>query len=245
MTFPIKLVETIMLTPEVKHFVFEATQTPAFHYLPGQFITVHFERDGKSIKRSYSIANAPQQNNRIEFTASYIPGGPGTELLFNLKKGDEVQINGPFGRLILKDQIPKRYVLVATSTGVTPYRAMIDELKKRIHEHPELRVVILLGVQTRQDILFAEEFKTLAHDVPQITFRAQLSRQPKDDLIDNEHLGYVQAAFPELSLNPENDVVYLCGNPSMIDNAFEELKTLGFTTQNIIREKYISAGKSS
>ena len=50
----------------------------------------------------------------------------------------------------------------------------------------------------------------------------------------------MQTAFPELNLNPEEDVVYLCGNPSMIDESFELLKSHQFTTQHIIREKYIS-----
>ena len=240
-TFPLTLVETYLLSPQVKHFVFEAQQSPAFSYLPGQFITLLFENEGKTLKRSYSIANSPKQDNRIELSAGYIAGGPGSELLFNLKPGDTVNVSGPFGRLILRDEVPKRYILVATSTGVTPYRAMIDALKERIAETPTLQVVILQGVQTREDILFAEEFLALQQAIPQIQFRAHLSRQPQNDLSLCEYPGYVQTAFNDLSLNPTEDLVYLCGNPSMIDEAFEQLKILGFTSQQIIREKYISA----
>ena len=240
-TFPITLIETRMLTPQVKHFVFETQQSPAFTYLPGQFITLHFEKDGKTLKRSYSIANSPTQDNRIEISAGYIAGGPGTELLFHLKPGDKVEVSGPFGRLTLRDEQPKRYIFVATSTGVTPYRAMLDELKQRIQANPSLKIVILQGVQKREDLLFPEEFFAVQQQFPQISFRAHLSRQPETDLGDCEYSGYVQTAFADLALNPEEDVVYLCGNPSMIDEAFEQLKTLGFTTQQIIREKYISA----
>lgn len=244
-TFPLALVETIMLTPHVKHFVFQSQKTPAFNYLPGQFITLHFEKEGKTLKRSYSIANAPKQDNQIEFSAGHISGGPGTELLFHLKPGDEVNVSGPFGRLTLRDELPKRYILVATSTGITPYRAMIDELKKRVIENPSLQVVILQGVQKREDILFPTEFKALQHQFPQISFRAYLSRELTPNPIDCEYSGYVQTAFSELALKPTEDVVYLCGNPSMIDAAFEQLKNYGFTTQQIIREKYISSKSSS
>ncbi len=239
-TFPITLESTFMPSPNVKHFIFQSSQIPAFNYLPGQFITIHFEHEGKVLRRSYSIANVPTQNNRIEFAAGYVEGGPGTRLLFNLKPGDSINITGPFGRLILKDEIPKRYILVATSTGVTPYRAMIAELKKRLHANPNLHVVILEGVQKHEDILYGEEFVELASLYPRVTFRAQLSREDKNNLHPHEYTGYVQSAFGELSLNPEQDLVYLCGNPGMIDDAFSYLKDNGFAMQQIIREKYIS-----
>lgn len=240
-SFPITLVEAFMLSPHVKHFVFQTEQNPPFTYIAGQFITIHFEYQGKMLKRSYSIANSPQKNNLIEFAAGYVEGGPGTELLFNLAPGNIIHITGPFGRLILKDTLPKRYVLAATSTGVTPYRAMLQELSERLQQHPELEVLILLGVQTAQDALYLDDFLSFGNAFPQqVTFRLQLSRAA-NNLQIHQYSGYVQHAFDDIGLNPEHDMVYLCGNPGMIDNAFDDLKARGFTMQQIIREKYISA----
>jgi len=192
------------------------------------------------LRRSYSIANMPSHNNCIEFAAGYVENGPGTELLFNLKTGDSININGPFGRLILKDEVPKRYIMVATSTGITPFRAMIPELQRRLESNPELNIVILLGVQNHEDTLYRDEFLNLAAMCPRIMFRAHLSREPIENLRDYEFCGYVQHAFPELALNPEQDRVYLCGNPAMIDESFTYLKERGFAIQHVIREKYIS-----
>ena len=239
-TFPVILEDTLMLSPKVKHFIFRSIQNPPFNYLPGQFITIHFERDGKMLRRSYSIANMPSHNNCIEFAAGFVENGPGTELLFNLKPGDTININGPFGRLILKDDIPKRYIMVATSTGITPFRAMIPELKRRLEANPELKLVILLGVQKCEDTLYRDEFLSLAAMSERITFRAHLSRESAENLRDNEFCGYVQHAFPELAMDPENDRVYLCGNPAMIAESFNWLKEHGFAIQHVIREKYIS-----
>lgn len=241
-TFPITLTEAHMLSPNVKHFVFQSDLFPAFNYLPGQFITMHFEHEGKMLKRSYSIANVPSQNNRIEFAAGFVEHGPGSKLLFNLQKGENIQINGPFGRLILKDTPPKRYILAATSTGITPYRAMLTELSRRLDADPQLRVVILLGVQTKEDILYADNFMDFTQLYRnQVIFRVQLSRNKEATLLPYVHSGYVQHAFPDLALNPQEDMVYLCGNPGMIDESFEELKKRDFPMQQIVREKYISA----
>jgi ferredoxin-NADP reductase len=239
-TFPITLKESFMISPKVKHFIFNCELSPHFNYLPGQFITIHFEHQGKSLKRSYSIANPPKYDNQIEFAAGYFANGPGTELLYNLKPHDIIQISGPYGRLIIKGELPGRVILVATSTGVTPYRAMLHELSTHLEQHPGLQVVILQGVQRREEILYAEEFYAFAEKYPQVTFKPYLSRQPIAELNENEFSGYVQHAFSSLNLDPQHDLIYLCGNPGMIDEAFNSLKEQGFAMQQIIREKYIS-----
>ncbi len=241
--FPMTLVDAFMLSPRVKHFIFKTEHQPAFTYLPGQFITIHFEHENKVIKRSYSIANIPLQNNCIEFAAGYAENGPGSELLFNLKPGDIINANGPFGRLILKEPPPKRFILAATSTGVTPYRAMLATLKNLMMQHPDLRVLILLGVQRPEEILYPEDFIELTKQFPErAQFRSQLSRTDSIDLQANQYKGYVQHAFDDINLNCDEDVVYLCGNPGMVDASFQLLKDRGFTMQQIVREKYISAG---
>lgn len=241
-TFPVKLDEAYMISPSVKHFAFHSQQDTPFNYIPGQFVTVHFEHAGKTLKRSYSIANLKQNNNRIEFAASFVKDGPGTNFLFNLKLHDVVQMSGPFGRLILKDVNPKRYIFIATSTGVTPFRAMINELKKRLKSNPDLSCVVIMGVQKREDILYSDDFLAFASELPpRVKFHAYLSRENIHELFLHESKGHVQDGFDNLNLNPSEDIIYLCGNPTMIDDSFSLLKEKGFSQQNIIREKYISA----
>ncbi|PJD98101.1 MAG: ferredoxin--NADP(+) reductase [Legionella sp.] len=239
-TFPLVLHDSFMITKKVKHFIFKITADSIFHYIPGQFITLHFEHEGKLLKRSYSIANPPEGNNCIELAAGYFPGGPGTSLLFNLKPGDSIQASGPYGRLVLKEHNPKRYVLVATSTGVTPYRAMLTELGQRMQQQADLATLIVLGVQYQEDLLYHAEFKQFTQQFPQATFIPCLSKENAQALKSGEQSGYVQQLFPQLNLNPEQDFVYLCGNPSMIDEAFNYLKAQGFSMDHIVREKYIS-----
>lgn len=244
-TFSATLQEAHYISPHVKHFVFEADtsafpESGYFDFIPGQFITIHFEKDNKSLKRSYSVANPPQNNCRIEFAAGFVSGGPGTELLFSLKPGDNLTLSGPYGRLILKEHTPRRYIFIATSTGITPYRAMINELQQRLAAHPELSIVIIAGGQHHDDILYRDEWIDFAQKHPQVTFRAHLSRTQDTTLASYDYAGRIQTAFPELNLNPEQDEIYLCGNPDMVDESFEYLKSQGFSVQHIIREKYIS-----
>ncbi len=241
--FQFQLENAHMISPRVKHFVISNTDSEIFDYLPGQFITILFEHQGKTLRRSYSIATPPQGSNHLEFAASYVESGPGSEYLFHLKPGDKIQVSGPYGRLVLKEPAPRRYILLATSTGVTPYRAMIPALEQHLASDPDASVVVFEGVQNQAEVLYAEDFLNWAAQSPRVLFRAYLSREKLEQKPDHIHYGHVQAGFADLNLNPEQDFVYLCGNPAMIDEAFELLKEQGFSTQQIVREKYISSTK--
>jgi ferredoxin-NADP reductase len=241
--YQFKLTSCNWITKNVKHFCGELIDTPSFDFIPGQFITILFEHEQKILRRSYSIANAPQDKT-IEFAASYVEGGPGSAYLFSRNPGDELKITGPFGRLILKPEIPQqRIFLVATSTGITPYRSMLTQIQSYLTKNTEVRVEILEGAQTKDQLLFTQDFLKFCQQYPhQAQFSAALSREsnPCDDLEFETFHGYVQDILKQKALNPDHDLIYLCGNPKMIDDTTELLKNMNFNIQNIIREKYIS-----
>jgi ferredoxin-NADP reductase len=240
--FKLELVNTQMISPSVRHMIFKRVDTQPFHFIPGQFITLHFYMDGVLYNRSYSIATIPHQpSEMIEIAVSPFVGGPGTKFLFNMQPGDEVDTTGPFGRLVLRDdEHPKRFVLVATGTGVTPYRSMLPALLQRLQAEEDLQVTILMGVQKHADLLYAEDFLAYAAQHPRLEFHAFYSREAPETIRNHEHTGYVQTAFEWLNMNPTEDIVYLCGNPNMIDQSFAFLMEKGFETKHVRREKYIS-----
>jgi ferredoxin-NADP reductase len=79
----------------------------------------------------------------------------------------------------------------------------------------------------------------MAKKYPQFRFRACYSREFPPQSEAWEQRGYVQAHFAELGLDPTKDVIYLCGNPDMIDQAMEQLRALEFPSRNLRREKYL------
>jgi len=230
-----------MISPQVKYFGFTLEDNAPISFVPGQFITLHIHSPEKNkiLHRSYSIANAPGQNNLIELACSYVEGGVASNLLFNLKPGNSIEASGPFGLFVLKEEKPARYILLATGTGIAPYRSMISELRTRLKQNPNFNVVVAQGVRSPKELLFGDDFCSLDAEFPNCTFKALYSREGKDSLAHYEQMGHVQDIFPNLNLNPSQDIVYLCGNPNMIDDAFNELTNLGFDRKNIRREKYL------
>jgi len=227
------------ITPRVMKFSLAREDGTEFEYTPGQFITLHLPWQDMVLRRSYSIATPVQQavkSGEIEIGVTGVDGGRATNVLFNLRPGARIEATGPFGRLVLRDDPPVRYVLVATGTGVSPYRAMLPALAKRLAE-PGYSARLLLGVRSREELLFGVDFERFAEQHPDFRFMPSFSR----DAHEGAHHGYVQQQLAQMPLDPEKDIVYLCGNPDMIDESVAHLKSLGFNNPHIRREKYVSS----
>lgn len=243
--FTLTLKWSKMLCEDVRHLAFVREDGKPMPYIPGQFIQIHFNHDGEDLRRSYSIATVPvapgsADVDEVELAVSYVKGGAATALLSAIAPGEGVETSGPYGRFCLRDdETPPRYVLVGTGTGVTPYRAMLPEIARRMSEDGTC-FVLIHGARRREEVLYGEDFATFVRAHPGLEYQARISRQQPDDPKPWERPGHVQDAFEALALNPETDIVYLCGNPDMVDESVTRLKERGFTSRNLRREKYVS-----
>ncbi|WP_057919809.1 ferredoxin--NADP reductase [Lysobacter antibioticus] len=244
--FPLKLVSRRMLAPTVGHYVFLRDDGEPLDYIPGQFIQVHFQyADGTATKRSYSLANihdhALGPGETVEIAVSYVTGGAATALFEGMGDGDLVQASGPFGRFCLNPaDSNRRYLLIATGTGVTPYRAMLPQLEALIRERG-IEVVLLYGARSPVELLYGDDFRAFADRHPNFRFVPCFSRELPEHPHADVRQGYVQQFLEEFAPNAEGDIAYLCGNPNMVDTCFEALKGYGLPVPQIRREKYVSS----
>jgi len=245
--FPLRLAARRMLAPSVAHLCFERDDGQPLDFIPGQFLQVHFDyADGTPTRRSYSVATRPDaaagSSGAVEIAVSYVPGGAATALFEGLDIGDRVQASGPFGRFCLQQgDANARYLLIATGTGVTPYRAMLPQFEALIAERG-VGIVLLFGARTPDELLYGDEFRAFADAHPaHFRFVPCFSRElPADPHPDVRH-GYVQQFLPEFAPDPARDIAYLCGNPNMVDACFEALKAAGLDVKHVRREKYVSS----
>ena len=249
--FPIRLVDRAMAAPAVMHLRFVRDDGKALEYTPGQFIQIHFPlADGSNARRSYSCATRHDHvmtcGEAVEFVASCIPGGAATALFQGMNIGDSLNASGPLGLFTLKaGDTNSRYLMIATGTGIASYRSMLPELEERMRARG-VKVVVVHGVRTPDDLLFAEEFSDTARRFPdQFEYRIAFSREGFDASDNRATLaiaqhGYVQNVLPALKPVPGEDIAYICGNPVMVDAVVEALKTDALPMKDIRREKYIS-----
>ncbi len=162
------LVDTKQLTPDVRHFVFEASEVETLEFLPGQFASLSQIIGGREITRAYSFASAPGQGNRFELCLNHVPNGHFSEWLFELRPGGAVEMRPPMGTFTLHH--PEREALfVATGTGIAPFRSM---LKAHLHESTPA-ITLLFGTRYEQGLLYRAEFEEMARDYPQLSFPAR------------------------------------------------------------------------
>ena len=235
-----------MLAPSVGHYQFVRDDGQPLDFVPGQFIQVHFRyADGTPAKRSYSLAtihdHALGPGEAVEIAVSYVPGGAATALFEGLPEGGHVEASGPFGRFcLMPGDRNARYLLIATGTGVTPYRSMLPQLQSLMAERG-VEVVLLQGARTPAELLYGDEFRAFADAHPGFRYVPCLSRElPPDPHPDVRH-GYVQQHLGEFAPDAARDIAYLCGNPDMVDASFEALKGFGLPVPQIRREKYVSS----
>lgn len=240
-----------MVAPQVGHYVFARDDGQPLPFIPGQFIQVHFEyADGTPTRRSYSLATIPDPvsgpDGLVEIAVSYVPGGAATALFESLQEGDSIRATGPFGRFcLMPTDTNQRYLLVATGTGITPYRSMLSLLEKAIAER-NIQIVLLFGARTPAELLYGDEFRDFANRHPDnFRFLPCFSRELPAPGSPHAHPdvrhGYVQQFLPEFNPDPETDIAYLCGNPDMVDTCAEVLRETGLLPRQIRREKYVSS----
>lgn len=233
--FDARLVRSAALTPTVRSFEFERVDGAPLEFRPGQFVQLDFPVGDEMQRRSYSFANIPAKGEPMTIAVAPVEGGLATGYLWSLNEGDTVRLSGPYGRFVLRPkETPDRLILVGTGTGIAPYRAMLPELHERAAAGT--RVAILLGVRTREELLYGDAFREAAESSENISFFACYSRA--DALASDERRGYVHDVLVELGVDPAGDVVYLCGNPNMVDQAVDGLRERGFGPRQIRREKY-------
>lgn len=225
-----ELIESHDLAPEIRHFTFSVPELEHLSYQAGQFVSLSADRSGKSITRAYSICSPPS-GNRFELCLNRVEDGKFSPHLFDLQPGDQVDLRGPLGDFVWREPV-RDSILVATGTGVAPMRGMLHE---RLPRDPDHRFTLVFGVRYEANLLYREEFETLARTYSNFEFRPTISRP---DPAWPGLTGHVQEHVLN-TIGERRDLdVYICGMKAMVDDLRAQLKARGFDRRQIIYEKY-------
>src|SRR6266851_4871784 len=153
-TFDIAIVSTDVLAPSVKSFVFERVDGRPLAYDPGQWLNLVLPLEGGDIRRAYSIASAPNGTPRFELAVTEVTGGPGSGYLCGLGPGARLRAIGPQGFFTRSAADSNAALLVATGTGVTPLRSMMNAA---LAAGGTTTLWLLFGVRHAEDILYRDE----------------------------------------------------------------------------------------
>ncbi len=220
------------LTPRVKSF--QLTLDRPITFLAGQFVYVHVERDGTLIRKPYSIASPPSEAGRLELVVTLVAGGHVSSWFHAMQGGEKLTVEGPAGRFVLKEPGSSDLVLIATGTGVAPFRSMLLDLFRTGFERD---VRLLFGVRHEDEILFERDWRGLAAAHPNFHFIPTISR-PTSPKWAGE-VGYVQTKVGKYVPAIEQKMFYVCGIVPMVNAVSDALRGLGIPPKQIRVEKYV------
>ncbi len=164
---------------------------------PGQFIHIRTKDSLEPFfRRPFSVYRA--QNSADIF---YEAIGPGTNILSEKKKGDELDVLGPLGNSFsLPPKGTKTIVMIAGGIGVAPFLIFSDFLKGKGYD-----LVLLYGGRTKGHIFDMKDFKKNGCKIFIATDDGSVGVK-----------GRVSQLFGNIPLNPKTTFLYTCGpNPMM------------------------------
>ncbi|MFA4954041.1 MAG: FAD-dependent oxidoreductase [Patescibacteria group bacterium] len=137
---------------------FEAADgAPPFGFMPGQWVMLHVygtegQLDGKA---AYSIASSPEESKDKILLAIKLREGF-TRRIKDLRAGDIVGIQGPFGAFTPRDS-DTPLVMLAGGIGITPLRSMV-----RAFEKSERPMTLIYSNRDRASLTFEKELRESA-----------------------------------------------------------------------------------
>ena len=215
-----------------KHFVFETAPGSQFEFRPGQYISLEFRGNGRSLRRAYSVASSPHHNNQFDLCLNVVLGGHVSPSVFDLKPGDSIEFRGPFGQFVLREPPDPTSAFIATGTGIAPLRSMVQYLFQR---GCSSEVWLIFGVREEADILYRDEFEQLARAHSSFHFIPTLSR-PSPSWTG--HTGYVQEQVKRYLEGKQGFHAYICGLKKMVNDVRHQLRAMGYGPQALSCEKY-------
>jgi predicted ferric reductase len=219
----------------ISHVVAEAPGVVSYHVTgralrsvraeAGQFFMVRLlTRDGWWRANPFSLSAAPDGRS-LRFTIKAL--GDHSARLQHVAPGTRVVLEGPLGTFTASRRTRPRVALIAGGIGITPLRAMLDDLVRRAGE-----VTLLYRVARREDILFGNELRQyvgLGVDV-----RVLVDDRIGDDRTDGLGIPALRELVPDLAGRD----VYLCGPPPFVDALVRRLRRIGVPTARIHHERF-------
>ncbi len=234
-TYSARLVGSTSLNEFTKHLEFEFQGARHVGFVAGQWFSVkHTLPDGEELTRAYSAASPPSENGHFAFCLNRVQDGYMSNFLCDMKEGDEIRCQGPFGSFTLRPPL-RDTVFIATGTGIAPLRSMLQWLLVEESRHQGKQFWLLYGNRTEKDIYYHREFLGLAKRHRNFHYLPTLSRG--DDGWRGLR-GYVQDHVPGVVGDRKDMHAYICGLAKMVKANRDLLKGLGWDRQSILYERY-------
>lgn len=200
-----KVIKKEKVSSKVYCVTFQLVSPQTIEFKAGQNMMVMM---GEGVNRTMSIASPPVENTTLLMAHDISPHGLGSQWTENVNIGDSASIVAPTGGVLSLLPTNKRKVLIATGTGIAPFRSIVID---QCFFHSEL--FLYWGLRHEEDLFWKEEFDELQKKYNNFSWRLIYSK-PTDAWTGDR--GHVTEYVVENEKNMENSEFYLCGSKEMV-----------------------------
>lgn len=216
-----------------------------FEFIPGMFVTLLIDVDGKSFRRAYSISSPMQSADTITITVKRQPNGRvSNHICDHIKPGDSLSLLTPQGMFTHNpmSHAEKTVLFIGVGSGITPLFSMIQSA---LLTSDTSQLMLVYGNRSKKDIIYNAELNMLMKEhkgrftVRHIIKNPERGWRGGRGRLDSETLTSEIGRY----LNGKNVselLVYICGPEAVMDLSCEILSVLGVASSQIHRERYFS-----
>jgi ferredoxin-NADP reductase/DMSO/TMAO reductase YedYZ heme-binding membrane subunit len=199
----------------------------------GQFFTWRF-LDGHGWTRGHPYSlSAPPTRDTMRITVKNL--GDGSARLAGVRPGTKVLVEGPYGRLHSGVRNRRKVTLMAGGIGVTPLRALLEELPYAPGE-----ATLIYRARDTKELVFRREIDDLAaRRGAQVFYVLGRRLSGRDSWLPENaaHLSDAQA-LRELVPDVADHDVYICGAGPWMDAAEAAALAAGVPPENVHLERF-------
>jgi propane monooxygenase reductase subunit len=221
------------LTHDIRRLVLRLEDGASLDFHPGQYVDVGIPGTGEH--RSFSMANTPSGDGRLEFMIKLYPGGRFSGLLADggIAAGDELQVRGPYGVFTLRES-ERPLLFIGGGAGMAP---ILSLLRARVERGCARTGVFYYGARGEADLFHLDELAALAGAGPELHFVPALSEAAPGSGWDGE-TGLITDVVDRIETDLFRVDAYLCGPPPMVDAAIALLLARGVPEARIHFDKF-------
>ncbi len=243
----LRVASVIRETPDAVSLVLEDPRGGTIEFAAGQFLTVQIVVGDRALRRAYSLSSAATDFRTATITVKRVANGQvSSELVDHAREGMSLSVFGPSGHFVLSDDDRgvQDLVLVGGGSGITPLMSLAQTA---LAQRPNVRVVLLYGNRSAQDVIFREALDALCERHPN---RLRVQHVLEIPLARSE-LGTITSALTPARLDADTirdfleprvrgdaalTRIFVCGPDGMMSAARTALNRLGVPA-HIVREE--------
>lgn len=230
------LIEKNLVTDKIVKLKLKALGTP-IRFWPGQYVQLGFSEEAIPVK-SYSIANIPNNDGELILYITRVAEGQTSQYIHDqLRVGDRIKINGPYGTFIGDPTSERTVLCLAQGSGLAPIISLASAAMMRGgFRNP---ATIIFSAKNDSGLFEMGTFKFLETKFRNFRFKYTFT-EDSEVAKSNGLYGRIQALLPKLYPDLSAFDLYIAGSPAFVQDCKNKALELKASEDRIFTEAFFA-----